>query len=148
MQSRGVWAVAALLLAGTVTTAASAAEARRAPVAIEVSAPVPRADLDLAPLMQTTAESEVGKLELEVPKDARLVLSVVLIRIESTKTAEGARVSAVVAATLRDAKRGSIFAVLEGRARTETPKVMPEVERAAVRAAVQGAVHRLPDAIR
>jgi hypothetical protein len=135
------------VLAIAATTTARAGEAQPAPVAIEVSATT-RADLDLAPLMRTTAEIEVGKLDLKVPKDARLVLSVALVRIEATRTPRGASVSAVVAATLRDDKRGAIFAVLEGRSRAETTRVAPEVERAAVKAAVRGAVLELPQAIR
>jgi hypothetical protein len=127
---------------------AGQARASDAPIAIEVSTKVVRPDLDLPPLLRAVAEAEVSHLDLSaVPKDAKLVLSVALVRIDTTRSSSGATVSCLVSATLSDAQKGSIFAVLEGRSNAQSKKVEPAVERAAVRAAVRGAVSGLPRAI-
>jgi len=55
----------------------------------------------------------------------------------------------LVSATLRDRRRGTVFAIMEGSARgQDEPRRLPALERAILRAAVGSAVARVPEAMR
>jgi hypothetical protein len=71
-----------------------------------------------------------------------------VVRLES-RTGSPAEVTCLVSATLRDRKRGAVFAVLEGSARgQDETRRLPALERAILRAAVSSAIARVPEAMR
>ena len=76
------------------------------------------------------------------------MLSVSVVRLDARASAS-AEVTCVVSATLRDRRRGSIFAVVEGSARgQDEPRRMRGLQRATLRAAVTSAIARVPEAMR
>ena len=65
--------------------------------------------------MRGAAQRELATLALRpVPSKRRAILSVALVQRETRPLAQGASVACVVSATLRTAKDGVIFAILEG----------------------------------
>lgn len=82
---------------------------------------------DALPALRKAVEEEVSRVS--VKKDA--IVSVSLVKLD-----HGA---CVVSAVLRD-KQGSMFAMIEGRAQAD--------EASALKAAVHGAISRIPDALR
>jgi len=112
----------------------------------EVSSSVKRGDLDLPSFLRSTFEEELHALDLgRAPLRGRAILSVSLVRMDTLASqGSGPVTTCVVSATLRDAKRGSVFAILEGKAHGASDAGA----RAIVRTAVQGAVARIPEAMR
>ena len=53
-----------------------------------------------------------------------------------------------ISATLRDAKGGAVFAILEGKARAKSGGASVAVESSAVHGALHGALARIPEALR
>jgi hypothetical protein len=144
-------ALAAALALGALASAGHArAEGARAGAPLvalgEVSTIVERRDVDLRALLRSSLEQELHALDLsQVPKGRPAILSVSLVSMDTLPSAGDAPVTVcVVSATLRDAKRGAIFAILEGRARGPND-VAP---RAIVQTAVRGALARVPEALR
>lgn len=82
---------------------------------------------DALPALRQAVQEEVARVK--VSKDA--IVSVSLVRLD--------RGGCVISAVLRD-KTGSMFAMLEGRAVAD--------EASALKAAVHGAISRIPDAMR
>jgi hypothetical protein len=93
-----------------------------------------------------------------IPKGAHAVLSVSVVRLDARASSPGQgsqgspstrqQVTCVVSATLRDAKRGSVFAVLEGSAHGEdAPARLGGLRRRTMRAAVTSAIARVPEAM-
>jgi hypothetical protein len=120
------------------------------PVAIgEVSTSVARGDVDLGAELRTMIADELRALDLRgVPPARAAILSASLVRMDVTASGATVSVACVLSATLRDAKRGVLFAVLEGRARGEDdPRRLRALERAAMQSAVRGALARVPEAL-
>jgi hypothetical protein len=111
----------------------------------EVSSSVQRGDVDLRALLQTKLVEVLRTLDLShVSRKRRAILSVSLLRMDTTSSQDNAQVTTcIVSATLRDARRGAVFAILEGRARGPSDANA----RAMVRTAVRGAFARIPEAM-
>ncbi len=136
------WGVVLCLLGSLWTTPAGARGTRH--VALGEVNVVPASRANMAPLLRSTLEHELGALDLHgAKKDA--ILSVSLVKLDSVPASGGAEVTCVVSATLRGPRSGSIFAILEGRARVEGPGVATKV---AVESAVHGALVRVPEALK
>jgi hypothetical protein len=109
----------------------------------EVSIPPASSGVDHATL-RTAAEGElrgVDAKKLRVLRKKRSVLVSMAI-IGSTPSPFACSVNAV----LRDAKTGTMLAVIEGRARSEGD-ASPEVRTRVLRAAVHSAMSQIPDAL-
>ena len=132
-----------LVLLGLLVSGTASAETKKVSLG-EVSV-VPRADGTVAPFLRTTAESELGALDLtHVRRDA--VLSVSLVRLDTEQQANGTSVTCVVSATLRTKTGGTIFAILEGRARVDSSS--DAAKRQSLQSAVHGAMTRIPEALK
>ena len=132
-----------LVLLGLLVSATASAETKKVSLG-EVSV-VSRNDGAVAPLLRTTAESELGALDLtHVRRDA--VLSVSLVRLDTEQQGNATSVTCVVSATLRTKTGGTIFAVLEGRARVDSSS--DAAKRLSLRSAVHGAMTRVPEALK
>jgi hypothetical protein len=106
-----------------------------------------RDDVDVRALRAMAAEALQNLDDARLPRGAHAVLSVSLVRLSSSSSAS-AEVACVVSATLRDRKRGAVFAVLEGSARgKDEPRRLRTLERATLRAALESAVARVPEAM-
>lgn len=143
---RAVFAGAALSLLAAVPRDAGAADAPPEVSLGEVSTSVQRGDLDLRALVRASFEEELRALDLgHAPHRRRAILSASLVRMDTLPSTDDIPVTTcVISATLRDARRGAVFAVLEGRARAGSPSDA----RAIVKVAVRGAVARIPEAMR
>jgi len=133
------------------TGGAASASAREAPVAIgEVSSAVPRADVDFGAVLRESAESELRGLDLSaVARKERSIVSLALVRMDTLATGTGLSTTCVVSATLRSARGGTVFAILEGRARAENAAPHRRaLEENALKGAVHGAMGGLKDALR
>ena len=129
--------------------AADARATGEPPIGIgEVSAEASSRDVDMGVLRAMVTEA-VGTLDPStLPHGAAAVLSVSVVRLES-RVASPSEVTCLVSATLRDRKRGTVFAVLEGSARgQDETRRLPALERAILRAAVGSAIARVPEAMR
>ena len=125
------------------------AEAMPATVAIGyVSSEVVRSGVDLSALLRTSFEEELPGLDLRRAAPRQVLLSASLMRLDAEASADKASVTCVVSAMLIDVKRGTVFAIVEGRARVENAKVAPSLERAAMSSAVRSALARLPEAMK
>ena len=113
----------------------------------EVSIVQPTAEIDDGTL-RAMVEDAVGSLDgAALPRGRAAVLSVSLVRLDSH--ADPLEVTCVVSATLRDRRRGAVFAVLQGSARgQDEPRRRRALERAILRAAVGSAISRVPEAMR
>lgn len=132
-----------LVLSGLLLAGVASAETKKVSLG-EVSV-VSRADGPVAPLLRTTAESELGALDLtHVKRDA--VLSVSLVRLDTEQRGNATSVTCVVSATLRTKTGGTIFAILEGRARVDSSS--DAAKRQSLRSAVHGAMTRVPEALK
>lgn len=134
--------LAPMLLAAAVF----AGDARAADTSIalgEVAVPPASSGVDRASL-KTAAEGELSgvdasKLRLLRKKRAVLV-SVAVIGSQQSPFA------CTVNAMLRDAKTGTMLAIIEGRAKSEGD-ANPELRKQVMRAAVRSAVRQIPDAL-
>lgn len=106
----------------------------------EVAPPPPSSGVDRATL-KSAAERELSVVDASRVKKKRAV--VVSVAITS---ATDAPYGCTVNALLRDAKSGTMIAILEGRARAEG-NVSPDLRKAVLRAAVRSAVSQIPDAL-
>ncbi|HEY3821506.1 MAG TPA: hypothetical protein VGL81_30270 [Polyangiaceae bacterium] len=137
------------VVVAAVLFAIDARAAGEPPIGIgEVSAGVSSRDVDLDVLRAMVTEA-VGTLDAStLPRGSAAVLSVSVVRLEA-RSASPAEVTCLVSATLRDRRRGTVFAVMEGSARgQDEPRRLPALERAILRAAVSSAVARVPEAMR
>lgn len=126
------------------------AGAKEHPVALgEVSTAVVRGDSQLDAMLRATLEKELGELDFSrVQGRAPAILSVSLVRMDSEATAKGKIATCVVSATLRTARGGAIFAILEGRAHTEDGAPSRLREESLIKSAVHGALGRVPEALK
>jgi len=133
-------ALASMLLATAVATTALDVGAADEPVALgEVATPAPSTGLDRATL-KSAAETELRGIDASRVKKKRVVVSV------AVTSATEAPVGCTVNAVLRDARSGTMIAIVEGRARTEGT-ANADSKRAVLRAAVRSAVRQIPDAL-
>jgi hypothetical protein len=123
------------------TDAAAAAE-RRVSLG-EVSTHVERSDVNVSQVLRTTGQKELEALDLGAVRGKdRVVVSLALVRMES----DHAAATCVVSGTLRSARTGNVFAVVEGKA--QAPKPQNNAEENALRGAIRGAMLRVPEALR
>lgn len=84
-----------------------------------------------------------------VPSRDRFVLSATLLELDAERVGKGARATARVSLVLRRAREHSLHAILNGRATAEqTNASLSETREDALRAAVESALRRLPEAVR
>jgi len=134
------WAVLAPLLLATAIFAGDANAGDNAIALGEVAIPPTTSGLDQATL-KTAAEGEIRIVDSSRLRKARkVVVSVAIIGSEAVPF--GCTVNALV----RDAKTGSMLAIIEGRARAEG-SVSPELRKQVLRAALHSAVSKIPDAL-
>jgi len=125
------------------------ADAGSSPVALgEVK--VVRSDPGLARKFRGLVEHELGEVDLSsVKAQDRFVLSASLVQMATRESSGQAETVAVVNATLRRARGGTIHAVIQGRAQaSDRPSKVKSVELNAMRAAVRSALGRLPEALK
>lgn len=138
----GMVASASLLVVGVADASRPAVELGR------VSAEE-RAELER--VLRVAAERELERMDLS---DANVrehyVLDVRLSKLQAKHERGRYSATAVVSATLTRAKGGALLAILKGRGRAEQarPKNTGDADRSAVKAAVRGAVRRLPEALK
>lgn len=106
----------------------------------EVSPPPPSAGVDQATL-KSDAQGEIKRIDGSNAKGRRVLVSVALL------SRDDAPVSFSVNATLRDARSGSMIAIVEGRARAEGSATF-DLKREVARAALRSAVRQIPDALK
>ena len=128
----------ALVLATGSASDASAANESEIAVS-EVETPPASAGVDRAQL-KSAAEGEIKQIDGSRAKGRRVLVSVALL------SRDDAPVSFSVNATLRDAKSGSMIAIVEGRARAEG-SATSDLKREVARAALRSAVRQIPDAL-
>jgi hypothetical protein len=142
------FAIAAALALGFAPLDAAAGESGAPPVGVgEVGVAADSRDVDVDALRSMVVEA-VGALDVSaVPKGAHAIVSVSVVRLDA-RDSSPAEVTCVVSATLRDATRGSVFAVLEGSAHgQDEPRRLRGLRRATMRAAVASAISRVPEAM-
>lgn len=114
----------------------------------EVTASASSRDVDMGALRAMVTEAVETLDASTLPRGSSAVLGVSVVRLES-RVASPAEVTCVVSATLRDRRRGAVFAVVEGSARgQDEPRRVRSLERAVLRAAVGSAISRVPEAMR
>lgn len=129
----------ALLLAVT-ASGVNASAATDSEISVsEVTPPPPSSGVDQAQL-KTAAEGEIKRLDGSRAKGRRVLVSVALL------PRDDAPVSFSVNATLRDAKSGSMIAIVEGRARAEGSATW-DLKREVAHAALRSAVRQIPEAL-
>ena len=138
-----------MLVAAAVLVALDGRAAGEPPIGVgEVTASASSRDVDVGALRAMVTEAVETLDTSTLPRGSSAVLSVSVLRLDSRVTAP-AEVTCVVSATLRDRRRGSVFAVVEGSARgQDEPRRMHALERAILRAAVGSAIARVPEAMR
>ena len=83
------------------------------------------------------------------PARALFVLSATLVRLDAERVGHGARATAAVSFVLRRAREQSLYALVNGHATAEEPDAtLGETRADALRAAVESAFRRLPEAVR
>jgi hypothetical protein len=115
----------------------------------EVSSQVVRSGVDYEALLREASEEELQTLDLSrVPLGKRVIVSVALVRLDTLAETLATDATCEVSATLRDAKGGTVFAVLEGKARAKSDRARGTVESTAVHGALHGALARIPEVLR
>jgi hypothetical protein len=139
---------AALVVMAGATTAESIV-AREKPVVIgEVSSQVATRGVDYKSLLRATSEEELRGLDWSrVPRGKRVVASIALVRMDTFEEPKTKDSTCEISATLRDARGGSVFAILEGKARAKTDGAGTS-EMDALRGALHGALARIPEVLR
>ena len=137
--------VASIVLAATVFAApASAGEVRV--VIGEVSSQVARTGLSF---LRAASEQELSSLDLsKVPRGKHVIVSIALVRLDTLAEPRTTDATCEVSATLRDAKGGTVFAILEGKARVKGGGAPGAVESSVVHGALHGALGRIPEVLR
>jgi hypothetical protein len=137
------------VLAGVALLSSSAGAGDKPIVIGEVSSQVARVGVDYAALLRAVSEQEVRALDVShVPRGKRVIVSVALVRMDTFAEPRTTDATCEVSATLRDAKRGAVFAILEGKARAKSGGATNTVELSALQGALHGALARIPDVLR
>lgn len=106
---------------------------------------------DVVVALRRNAEVELGAIDWDKEGVRRgYVVSASVTHLSSNKGEGALTAHCTVSATLRDAGRGTVLAIVQGRAFAEEPAQgdRATAERSALRGAVRGAVAALPEAIR
>jgi hypothetical protein len=101
-------------------------------------------------LLRLDAEAELSAIDWsKAAIHRRYTVSAVLVRLTSARVGDRAlQISCTVSAAVRDTERGTLLAIVEGRARAEDlPAAAADTERDALAGAVRGAITALPKAI-
>jgi hypothetical protein len=144
-----LWCIPLLLLLLLAWSGVASSNERAVTIG-EVSSGVTRSDVDIPSLLRSALVEELLGLDLPpAKKHGPMVLSVSLVRMDTAADGASASTSCVVSATLRAKRGGTVFAVLEGHARAEDqPSKVGALEQSTMRAALRGAVGRIPEALR
>ena len=96
------------------------------------------------------AEAELASLDWGHHKPSRkFKLSASVTKLEGTRERGVAAASCTVTAAIRDAERGTLLAVVEGRARAEAEPTAAKIAlQDALDGAIRGAIGSVPAAIR
>jgi hypothetical protein len=125
-------------------------EARPPTVSVgEVTVKSAGADVPTERRLRFLLGREIDRLRLDtLRRSDTYVLSASLVRLDAHESGDGARVNCVVSATLRQARTGTLLAMLRGSGTVEDDRDMLEgAKERALEAAVYGAVRRLPEAL-
>ena len=146
---RTLRAVSAVSVAALLVTMAPALVARDKPVVIgEVSSQVARRGVDYASLVRSVSEEELRGLDWSrVPHGKRVIASIALVRMDTFEEPRTTDSTCEISATLRDARGGAVFAILEGKARAKTDGAITS-EMDALHGALHGALARIPEVLR
>ncbi len=139
-----------VLAGGALALVSTGVEAGDGPITIgEVFSHVVRSGVDYESLLRQASEEELRALDLSrVPRGKSVIVSVALVRLDTLAETRATDATCEVSATLRDAKRGTVFAILEGKARAKSGGAQGAVESTAVHGALHGALARIPEALR
>jgi hypothetical protein len=130
------------LLVATLGLGTTDAHAADAPIAtVEVEPPPPSSGIDVSAI-RDAAEGAIRQLDRSSIRDRRRVV----VSIALTRAATEGPVVCTVNATLRDARTGTMIAVIEAGARAEGPASV-EVRKQVAQGAVRSAVRRIPSAL-
>lgn len=115
----------------------------------EVTARGARADARVTRELRALLVREIGRLTTgSVRREGDYVLAASLVRVDARASAEAARATCVVSATLRHARSGVLVAMMHGQGAAEDePGALDEAVSHALEAAVHGAVARVPEAL-
>jgi hypothetical protein len=140
----GRWFSVVLSALASLPAATSAGEP---PVAVgEVHGSTPGGEFS-EPL-RNALHAAIARAELGRPRE-QFVLSATLVELEAERVGKGARASAAVSIVLRRARQQSLHAILNGHATAEeADATVNETREDALRAAVNSALRRLPEAVR
>lgn len=112
----------------------------------EVSGRTPAGEFSVP--LRSALNQAIARVELGQARE-RFVLSASIVRLEAERVGKGARATAAVSLVLRRARQQSLHAVLNGHATAEeTDSSLAETREDALRAAVNSALRRLPEAVR
>lgn len=120
----------------------------------EVASRVDEAQLALpkaTELLRKDVEAELAAADWsKLPPRKQYKLSASIVALEAAKVdPKTLRASCTVSVSIRDAKRGNILAILEGRAKVEDlASASARAQRDALAGAVRGAIAAVPEAIR
>jgi hypothetical protein len=140
--------VLALALVAVVATAHAAHAGGSGSTTTRVRlAEVHASDARHEPLLRAATLDALDKLDLSrVPLRNEAVLSVALVKLDAETRGPTRSLTCVVSASLRGRRTGNLVAILEGRARAEGAGAMdPD---GVIAAAAQGAIARVPEALR
>jgi hypothetical protein len=135
------------LVAVAISFFASAGMAGESPVVIgEVSGTTASGEYK-TPLFRAVSET-LGQTKLGRPRE-RFVLSVSLVTLDAKKDGKSVSAIAVVSLVLRREKEQTLHAMLRGSATAqESDSTLDSARETALRAAVESAMRRLPEAVK
>lgn len=105
---------------------------------------------NLPELVRHDVEAELAVIDWsKLGLRRRYKLSASVVRLSSSRTADqGLAASCTISAAVRDADKGTLLVIVEGRARAEdAPSAAAQAERGALAGAVRGAITAVPEAI-
>jgi hypothetical protein len=137
------------VLSSAIVLASSIVCAGDKPIALgEVSSEVTRASVDVTSVLRDAITHELSTLDVGSLQGVPLsIISVSVLRLDHDGKSGDDTSTCVVSAALRDARKGSVFAVLEGRARAMGDAKPADNELRAIYGAVHGAVLRVHEAL-
>jgi hypothetical protein len=145
-----LFAVAAPALVAADPGAKKAASAPPPVAVAEVSSQAKAAQLQNVPdLLRKDLEAELSTLDWSKAKTRRrYLISATVVELGSQPAGPRAvQSSCVVSATVRDAERGNVLIVLQGKARVDEASSASAAERALLSAAARSAIAKVPEAL-
>jgi hypothetical protein len=132
----------AVLLASAVVLGGKNADATDAPIAVgEVSTPPISSGIDAA-MLRDAAEGAIRQLDTSTLRDRRRVV----VSFALTRAAVEGPIVCTVNAMVRDARTGTMIAIIEAGARAEGPG-SAEIRKQVAQGAIRSAVRRIPSAL-